>query len=749
MIKARPVAGDPAACRSFQRFLQPFVWRRSLDFHTLQDIHAIKRQIHRHKGHAALAVAGHDIKLGRGGIRDIEFFVQVQQLIFGGRLPQLRLPPTVPALGALAEAGLIEAQTATELTAAYRLLRHVEHRLQMLDDRQTQTLPNDAEELRRLAIFSGFAGTEDFSAALLAEMGTVERHYAALFEREADLGSTGGGSLVFTGVADDADTLHSLRAMGFGEPARVAALVRDWHRGHPRALRTERARQLLTELLPAILTRIGATLDADATLLRFDSFLRALPAGVQILSLLRGRPQLLDLVVDTMGSGPALGAELEVTPQRLDAMIAGDFQAPLEVAAETVAEAAGEALRSLGRRDPDTQDLLTFAQRWAGDRRFRAGVHILQNLTPADATGPFLTRTAEVALALVLEAATAEMEAAHGPVPGGSFALMAYGRFGQRQLGPRSDWDLVAIFDAPEGAVSTGPKPLDAAGWYRRLVQRLLGHVGAQMREGRLAEVDMRLRPHGAKGALAVSRAGWRDYQWRDAWTWEHLALVGARVLRLDRRGGDGLLADALERDIAALLAARRDGPRLLADSAAMRARMMAALPPRHPLDVKRMAGGIVDIDFVAQALVLLHGAAHPALAAAQPGQRDAETRLAALARLGLLAAPDAEALIATQRLWRRVQGLLRQTGKDELMAGEALPPALLQPLLRAMRGHGDCLLPEGADFDAATRTVAALAGAAHRIYDRLIVAGAGPSAPPRPALGRIAADSASEGFAS
>ncbi|HZT89870.1 MAG TPA: bifunctional [glutamine synthetase] adenylyltransferase/[glutamine synthetase]-adenylyl-L-tyrosine phosphorylase, partial [Stellaceae bacterium] len=298
LIKARPVAGDRAAGERFLAELQPFIWRRNLDFAAIQDIHSIKRQINARKGGGAIAVEGHDVKLGRGGIREVEFFAQTQQLIWGGRVRELRVGQTCEALRRLAAAGRIDAQTADTLIDDYRFLRRVEHRLQMVEDAQTHRLPPDRAGVARLAAFLGYPTAEAFADELCRHLASVERHYAELFEEAPSL--AGPGNLVFTGADDDPDTLATLAALGFAEPAAVAAMVRDWHHGRMRATRSARAREILTELVPELLRVFGATAHPDLALRHFDQFLSRLPAGVQLFSLFQANPGLLALVADIM-----------------------------------------------------------------------------------------------------------------------------------------------------------------------------------------------------------------------------------------------------------------------------------------------------------------------------------------------------------------------------------------------------------------------------------------------------------------
>ena len=312
LIKARPVAGDRAAARRFLHELQPFIWRKNLDFAAIQDIHSIKRQINAHRGGGRIAVEGHDIKTGRGGIREIEFFAQTQQLIWGGRLQELRVGPTCEALRRLAGAGRIDPATAAQLIDDYRFLRRLEHRLQMVDDAQTHALPSDRAGIERIALFLGYSETEAFVADLRAHLASVERHYAELFEQAPTL--AGPGNLVFTGADDDPETLRTLSQLGFAEPASVSALVRSWHHGRLRATRSQRAREILTELVPELLKIFGATPHPDAALRRFDQFLSHLPAGVQLFSLFHANPGLLALVAEIMAGAPRLAEHLAQHP---------------------------------------------------------------------------------------------------------------------------------------------------------------------------------------------------------------------------------------------------------------------------------------------------------------------------------------------------------------------------------------------------------------------------------------------------
>ena len=672
MIKARPVAGDAEAGAGFMDIIRHFVWRRSLDFAAIQDIHSIKRQIGTHKGHRQTAVNGHNIKIGRGGIREIEFFAQTQQLIFGGRDASLRVPGTIAALDALVEAGRVERRTADELAAAYRFLRTVEHRVQMVDDQQTHSLPKTDDGVARIATFLGYADAPTFRTALLDALTTVEEHYARLFEEAPPL--SGPGNLVFTGTEDDPETLQTLEGLGFRNASAVAAQIRAWHHGRYRATRSTRARELLTELTPTLLERIGDTPMPDQAFMKFDEFLAKLPAGVQLFSLFYANPALLGLVAEIMGTAPRLAEQLARRPAVLDAVLEPGFFDPLpgrEELADGCAAIVAEAR--------DFEDVLLLVRRWTNDQRFRAGVHILRNTTDSDRCGEFLTTVAEIGLLHLQRAVEDEFAKRHGRFPGAGFAIVGMGRLGAGTLSLRSDLDLITVYEVPDDATqSDGARPLAPNDYFIKLTQRLVSAITAQTAEGVLYEVDLRLRPSGNSGPLAVSAEGFRRYQTESAWTWEHMALTRARVLT-----GPADLRARLEGTIRAVLTGPRDPDKLLLDVASMRARIDREHGTRDVWDVKYVRGGMIDIQFIAQYLTLRHAGARPEVL--DPNTTGA---LAWLGDTGLLDLATARDLIATMKLWRRVQGFLRLTVEGRFAAADA-PVALRRALARAVLGAG------------------------------------------------------------
>jgi len=695
LIKARTVAGDRAAGEHFLRELEPFVWRKNLDFAAIQDIHSIKRQINAYRGGGRIAVAGHDIKTGRGGIREIEFFAQTQQLIWGGRLRELRTGSTCEALGRLAAAGRIDHATAADLIEDYRFLRRLEHRLQMVDDAQTHVLPPDHAGVARIGVFLGYSRTDAFVGDLLGHLSSVERHYAELFEQAPSL--AGPGNLVFTGVEDDPETLRTLSRLGFARPAAVAALVRSWHHGRLRATRSQRAREILTELIPELLRTFGATPHPDAALLRLDRFLSRLPAGVQFFSLFYANPGLLELVAEIMAGAPRLAEQLAQRPALLDAVLSEGFFAPLPDQSALAAD-LGQALAGA----QDYEDTLDALRRWAGERRFQVGVQLLRRALDGKQAGKALADIAETALTALLPAVEAEFTRRHGRVPGGIFAVIGMGRLGSREMTLASDLDLILIYDVPpDSEVSDGQHRLPIASYYARLSQRLIGAITAPTAEGRLYEVDMRLRPSGASGPIASSLAGFARYQRESAWTWEHMALTRARPV-----AGDPGLRRRIADAIGSVLASQRDPERLLVEVADMRLRIADENPRLSPWDMKYRRGGLIDLEFIVQYLMLREAASFPQLLC-----RGTEQALRELGETGVLPPQAQQELLEALALLRHVQALLTLL-RDGSAEEEALSEADAATLARCAGA---------VDFARLDADITAAAGHVRGWYLRLI----------------------------
>ena len=696
LIKARPVAGDKPLGAALLGELAPFIWRKYFDYAAIADIHAMKRQIHAVRGHAEVAVAGHDVKLGRGGIREVEFFVQTQQLIFGGRRLQLRGARTLDMLGALQADGWVTQEAVDDLSAAYKFLRTIEHRLQMIADEQTQRLPSDPQALKSFAKFCGYAGLPAFEKALTHNLRLVERHYARLFEHAPGL-DAGAGSLVFTGVSDDPETLKTLASLGFQDPARAAETIRGWHFGRRPAVQSPRAREVLTELVPALLESFSGSGDADAALDAFDAALMRMPAAVELFSILRANDSVRDLFGDILGGAPRLARAVAMRPHVLDAAIdPASLQAPAD---ETAYDArAGALLTSAHGAEAFLDGMRDFAQ----EEMFLIGVRTLSHiLDPLDAG------RAHAALAgSVVRACLAHVQGVfsteYGRVPGGRCAVLAMGKFGSREMTAASDLDLVLIYDFDEAyPESDGARRLHATQYYTRLTQRLVSSLTVATRRGRLYEVDMRLRPSGGQGPAATQLRSFVAYQLQEAETWEHMALTRARVV-----AGDASLGDALRAAITAVLRQPRNADALRTSVRDMRAMIAREKGESDPWDLKLAAGGVIDIEFIAQYLALRQGADHPDLLTPETAGT-----LANAGRLGLIPAADADRLVEAHRLYSTVVQMMRLTTE-----GAFDPANIARGVLRRIAAAADC-----PDFPRLERQLVETRGSVRALFHQLL----------------------------
>jgi len=595
-IKARPIAGDLKAGQKFIDDLQPYIWRRYFDFAAIEDVHSMKRQMHTVRGHAEIVAQGHNLKLGRGGIREIEFFVQTQQLIAGGRDSGLRGHRTVEMLTMLAAKDWISHETAERLTTSYYYLRRMEHRLQMRLDEQTQTLPKDDDGFAGFACFAGYQSAEAFADDFIDHLKGVTAEYGQLFEQAESL-SGEAGNLVFTGGEDDPETLETLSNMGFRRPADISGIIRGWHAGRMAATRSARAREILTRLQPVILNKLAEARAPDDGFIRFDQFLTALPAGVQIFSLFQSNPHVLNLLIDIINSAPRLAALLSGNARLVDALVPGHMPQELPVSFDGF-EAAMDGLR-----------------RHVHEAQFRVGTKTLADPTMATSYGEAYSRLAETAISTIHDAALADMERQYGRLPEGDMMVLGLGKLGSGEMTLQSDLDLILICDCPDfSALSDGDKPLDADRWFARAARRLMSGLSAPSAEGELYEVDTRLRPSGNAGPLVTKFSSFVDYQLNQAWNWEHMALTRGRVL-----AGADKLRQKVEAAIGDILSAPRDMAKLAQDAEDMRQRLRTHQPQAGPFDIRRGDGGLVDVEFIAQSLQLAHGARHKSLLMPQP----------------------------------------------------------------------------------------------------------------------------------
>ncbi|WP_296417209.1 glutamine-synthetase adenylyltransferase [Pseudooctadecabacter sp.] len=568
-IKARAASGDIAAGERFLKTLTPFVWRKHLDFVAIQDAHDMRLRIREHKGLGGpISLPGHNMKLGRGGIREIEFFTQTRQLIAGGRDATLRARGTLDGLAALAQAGWVPDSDAAILTDHYRAHREVEHRLQMIGDAQTHDLPNTEHGFARLAAFMG------------RSVADVRRDLKARLEEVHSL--TEG----FFAPAQTAETPD------FGEDVTSRWLT------YP-ALRSDRAVEIFNRIKPQLLKALQEAAKPDEALAALDGFLSRLPAGVQVFSLFEANPQLTQLIVDIASTAPALAEYLGRNAAVFDAVIGGDFFADWPGA-----EALQADLTRVVGSAPDYEARLDAARRWMKEWHFRIGVHHLRGLISADVAGQQYADLAQAVLGGVFPVVAAQFATKHGAAPGRGAVVVGMGSLGAGRLHAASDLDLIVIYDGQGVETSDGPRPLPTRTYYARLTQALVTAISAPMAEGRLYEVDMRLRPSGGQGPVATSFARFEPYQMEEAWTWEHLALTRARVI-----AGDVSLAADVDAARARVLAAKAAGDTVLADVADMRRRIAQAKDPQGAFDAKIGPGRLQDVELAGQTIALTSGA--------------------------------------------------------------------------------------------------------------------------------------------
>ncbi|WP_252511105.1 bifunctional [glutamine synthetase] adenylyltransferase/[glutamine synthetase]-adenylyl-L-tyrosine phosphorylase [Phreatobacter aquaticus] len=678
-IKARPCAGDIDAGVAFLREMEPFVWRRYLDYTAVADVHAMKRQIHAFRGHDALAVEGHNIKLGRGGIREIEFFVQTQQLIAGGRNPSLRVKDTLTGLERLREAGWVKPDTREKLEQAYRFLRKVEHRLQMVADEQTHSLPEAAEDVERIARFLGYKGRAQFAEALTAELRPVEAAYAQLFESLPPMSEV-KGNLDLLADPPKSSTLAALADLGFQEPPAVIATVRAWQGARTGGLRAREARDRVAELAPALIEALSRTGDADLGLRAFDRLLTRHSQPIELLALLRAHPDLLELISQILGSAPRLADLLGRRAHVLDALLEPDFFGDLPTDADLVRRIA--ATIALARHPEEVLDRVRI---FGQEQLFLTGVRVLAGTVSAEAAGQAFARLAEQLIVALYRIVSDQMIEAHGRIKGMRTAVLAMGKLGGREMTAGSDLDLILLYDHdPDEYSSDGKRPLVGSHYFARLTQRLVSALSVPTSEGVLYDVDLRLRPSGRSGPVATRLESFRAYQANEAWTWEHMALTRARVIAASPGFGE-----EVEAAIREVLAAKRSPKRTLGDVIDMRTAIAEDKGDDERWDLKYVRGGLIDIEFVAQALQLVHGAKHPEIL-----DQNTARVLDKAAQLKLVKAQDGDTLRAACRLYQRLTQIIRLCLVDGFDPSTAAPG-----LKRLLARAGE--LPDFAILDA------------------------------------------------
>ncbi len=680
-IKARACAGDLRVGVGFLTTLRPFVWRRHLDFAAIQDAHDMRLAIREHKGLGGpITLPGHNMKLGRGGIREIEFFTQTRQLIAGGRDADLRVRGTKNGLAVLARKGWVPQDAADALAEHYTFHRTVEHRLQMLRDAQTHSLPRTTQGMARIA------------ALMDMETGALQRE---LHQRLAAVHEITEGFFAEGAAPPPAAT--PTPAHSFDEN-----IIAAWH-GYP-ALRSERGAELFARLKPELLARLAQADKPDEALLAFDGFLKGLPAGVQLFSLLKANPQLGDLLITIVSVSPMLAGYLARNAAVLDAVIGGDFfkDWPGE---DALAQALATRLASLG----DYEAQLDGTRSWAREWHFRIGVHQLRGLTDGAQAGAQYSDLARAVLRGLWPVVIDEMARRHGPPPGRGAVLVGMGSLGAGRLTAQSDLDMIVIYDADGAETSEGKRPLAARQYYARLTQAMITAMSAPMAQGRLYELDLRLRPSGNKGPVATSIGAFDSYQRKEAWVWEHLALTRAQVV-----AGPQDLARDVESLRAQILRLPRDPAHVCAQTREMRARIAAAKAPDGILDAKIGPGRLQDLELFAQAGALIGGIT----------ARDIPAGLAAARAAGLIDAAEEATLARSYAALWALQSATRLLSSKPVHR-EDLGTASCGFLLRALGRVAD----EPAENDKGGEVEAQLVqtyGAADAIITRALAAQAG-----------------------
>ncbi|CCD96583.1 Glutamate-ammonia-ligase adenylyltransferase ((Glutamate--ammonia-ligase) adenylyltransferase) (Glutamine-synthetase adenylyltransferase) (ATase) [Bradyrhizobium sp. ORS 375] len=668
MIKARICAGDVAAGEAMLAELAPFVWRKHLDFQALTDVHDMKRQMQVYRGHSEIAVEGHNVKVGRGGIREIEFFAQTQQLIAGGRHPELRVRPTLQALDVLTASNWITAQARDELTVAYEFLRRVEHRLQMMADEQIHSLPDDVEGVSRFACFFGYDSRERFATDLLFHLDIVQGHYARLFEGDPT-GTVSLPAVNYGAGPDEPRLLDHLAGLGFRDPVMVARTLQQWLAGEYRVFRAEATRTSFTEFLPALIDGLAHADEPDRAVTAFDRFLQALQLGGRLITLLGQNRDLVALVALVLGAAPRLGDMLARQPRLMDGLIDPRFFGAIPDRRE-LSQRLAATLQDAGTYEEFLDRLRLFGQ----ESLFLIGTRILSGTVSAQQAGTAFADVAEGIVHTVHGLVTERFAAQHGRIKGQETAIIAMGRLGAREMTASSDLDLILLYDFDADAPdSDGERPLQGAHYFARFTQRLISAFTSRTNYGVLYDIDMRLRPSGRAGPLASHIDSFAHYQEKEAWTWEHMALTRARVI-----SASPAFRARIEEIIQTALRRTRDAQAIARDVADMRRAIAAEKGEADLWDLKHAAGGMVDIDFVAQYLQLVHAATTPEILDV--------SSLAVLdnaERLGVL--PRAETVILRQaaRLYHDLTQILRLCVSDKFKPDQA-GDDLLRVLARA-----------------------------------------------------------------
>ncbi len=672
MIKARPVAGDPQRSLELMACLQPFIYRRYIDFGAIESLRDMKAMISAQVRKRGLE---EDVKLGPGGIREVEFIAQCFQLIRGGRSSALRQVGLLPVLHALEGEGCLPAEAVKELEQAYFFLRDVEHAIQGYEDRQTQALPRGDEARRALLAAMGFDDWDAFMAVLDEHRDHVSAHFAGLIAPPGDAAP----ELPALAIWPDGIDAQSLEELGFSDgEATAAALVELRDCSRLRHLQTE-GRSRVDQFMPQLLRAAAELPDGDLALQRVLPLVQAVARRSAYLSLLVENPRALEELVQLFAASPWISAEITRNPVLLDELLdAADlYSAPDRGAL------AGELGQQLSRLAPDDLEANMEALRYfKASQQLRVAASEVTGRLPLMKVSDKLTFLAEVILEQALAMAWQDLRGKHGRpsrtegdqrvrfgeagIEDCGFVIIGYGKLGGIELGHGSDLDLVFVYDAEAKGATDGDRALDCSVFFTRLGQRIIHILDTRTAMGPLYEVDMRLRPEGNSGMLVASFKGFADYQQSTAWTWEHQALVRARVIAGDRR-----LAEQCESLRRSVLCQPRDAGPLANEVRDMRAKMRGHLLPRGAdergeFHLKQGAGGIVDIEFMVQYAVLAWSHDTPELTDWSDNIRILET----LSRNDLLDEQACQALIEAYISYRSAAHQLALQQQPDIVDG-------------------------------------------------------------------------------
>lgn len=597
-IKARQIAGDPTAGAKFLRFINKFIWRKNLDFQSIRDIHSIKRQIHNIKGSLHFNLDGFDLKIGRGGIRDIEFFAQTHQLIYAGRIKNLRSLPTLQALEILSLEGIISNKEKITLSENYIFYRDLEHKLQVKNDEQTHNLPTKEEdwELLWATYFPTIKTVAELKQTIKRKLVDTANAYDGLFTNDHSLAAK-EGSLSFTGSEDNPETLKTLKKMGFQAPALISQSIRKWHHGQYKSTNTARSRQILTEITPTLLKTFAKQDDCDKSFNAFDRFIEHLPAGVQLFSLLESNPKLIELFSELLGN-MKLSEWLIAQPELMDNLLDPAFFKEITRADEEPLEQ--EAMERVTYYQ-DLEDRYHEIVRWCQDKKFKALIHHFKGFSTHDDICHYNATIADIVLKHISQIALEQLSQKHGSVPNSDFCIISFGKLGQKLLNYQSDLDIILTYNLKENNISNGSKSLMASEYFIRLARRITALLSVQTPYGKLYDIDMRLRPSGNAGPVAVNFDSFKQYHLTEAWTWERMALCNSRVSYSTSKRGYDLFENFLNE----IFSQKLDCTKLQNDIIEMREKLLHT--KKHGF--KYVSGGIVDLSFLTQYLILRYAA--------------------------------------------------------------------------------------------------------------------------------------------